>query len=109
MTPIGLSLGILPTAIHECIQEYAGYLRSKYTGMSVLPEGDWPPSLSSGQYTRQAIIQIEREERLQDAEMAAAMERDYLHGNIDNIVARNKDLEIDQLSDLFTEPHLANG
>ena len=58
--------------------------------MSTLPDGDWPPSLGR-QYTRLAMIERERE--LPDAELVATMERDYIHGNIDNIVKRKKAIQ----------------
>ena len=58
--------------------------------MPTLPDGDWPPSLGK-QYTRLALIEQERE--LPDAELLATMERDYIHGDIDNIVKRKKTIE----------------
>ena len=66
--------------------------------MSILPDGDWPPSLG-GQYTRLAMIERERE--LPGAELVATMERDYIHGNIDNIVKRKKAI---QLPEVFLPP-----
>ena len=77
----------LPPDPPECVARYAQYLKNKYKRMSTLPDGDWPPSLGR-QYTRLAIIEQERE--LPDAELVATMERDYIHGNIDNIVKRKK-------------------
>ena len=67
--------------------------------MSTLPDGDWPPSLGR-QYTRLAMI--EQEERLPGAELVATMERDYIHGNIDNIVKRKKAIELPEVF-LITE------
>ena len=79
----------------ECVARYAQYLKDKYKRMSTLPDGDWPPSLGR-QYTRLAMIEQERE--LPGAEQVATMERDYIHGNIDNIVKRKKAI---QLSEVF--------
>ena len=53
-----------------------------------------PPSLGR-QYTRLAMI--EREERLPGAEMVATMERDYIHGNVDNIVKRKKAIQLPEI------------
>ena len=77
----------LPPDPPECVTRYAQYLKDKYDGMSTLPDGDWPPSLGR-QYTRLAMIEWERE--LPGAELVATMERDYIYGNIDNIVKRKK-------------------
>ena len=63
--------------------------------MSVLPDNDWPPSIGR-QYSRLAMIEIERDS-LPDAEYVATMERDYIHGNIDNIVARKKSVEFSEI------------
>ena len=62
--------------------------------MSTLPDGDWPPSIER-HYTRLAMI--EREERLPDAKLVATMERDYIHGDIDNIVKRKKAIELSEM------------
>ena len=59
--------------------------------MCILPDGDWPPSLGR-QYTRLAMIEQERE--LPRAELVVTMERDYIHGNIDNIVKRKKTIQL---------------
>ena len=84
----------LPPDPPECVAQYAQYLKDKYKRMSVLPDGDWPPSLGR-QYTRLAMI--EREERLPGAELVATMERDYIHGNIDNIVKRKKAIRLPEI------------
>ena len=84
------SLPLPPTLLPDpphCVTRYAQYLKDKYEGMSTLPDGDWPPSLGR-QYTRLAMIEQERE--LPGAELVATMEKDYIHGNIDNIVKRKK-------------------
>ena len=62
--------------------------------MSTLPDDDWPPSLGR-QYTRLAMIEQERE--LPGAELVATMERDYIHGNIDNIVKRKKAIQLPEV------------
>ena len=62
--------------------------------MSTLPDGDWPPSLGR-QYTRLAMIEQKRE--LPGAELVATMERDYIHGNIDNIVKRKKAIQLPEV------------
>ena len=84
----------LPPNPPECVAKYAQYLKDKYKRMSTLPDGDWPPSLGR-QYTRLAMIEQERE--LPDAELVATMERDYIHGNIDNIVKRKKAVQLPEI------------
>ena len=81
----------LPPDPPECVARYAQYLKDKYKRMPTLPEGDWPPSLGR-QYSRLAMIEQERE--LPGAELVATMERDYIHGNIDNIVKRKKPIQL---------------
>ena len=78
----------------ECVPRYAQYLKDKYKRMSTLPDGDWPPSLGR-QYTQLAMIEQERE--LPGAELVATMERDYIHGNIDNIVKRKKPIQLPEM------------
>ena len=78
----------------ECVPRYAQYLKDKYKRMSTLPDGDWPPSLGR-QYTQLAMIEQERE--LPGAELVATMERDYIHGNIDNIVKRKKPIQLPEV------------
>ena len=88
----------LPPDPPECVARYAQYLKFRYKRMPTLPDGDWPPSLGR-QYTRLAMIEQERE--LPGAELVATMERDYIHGNIDNIVKRKKAV---QLPEIFLPP-----
>ena len=88
----------LPRDSPDCVARYAQYLKYRYKRMSILPDGDWPPSLG-GQYTRLALIERERE--LPGAELVATIERDYIHGNIDNIVKRKKAI---QLPEVFLPP-----
>ena len=84
----------LPPDPPECVARYSQYLKDKYKRMPTLPEGDWPPSLGR-QYTRLAMIEQERE--LPGAELVATMERDYIHGNIDNIVKRKKEIQLPEI------------
>ena len=84
----------LPPDPPECVARYAQYLKDKYEGMPTLPDGDWPPSLGK-QYTRLAMIEQERE--LPGAELVATMERDYIRGNIDNIVKRKKPIQLHEV------------
>ena len=84
----------LPPDPPECVAQYAQYLKDKYKRMSILPDGEWPPSRGR-QYTRLAMI--EREERLPGAELVATMGRDYIHGNIDNIVKRKKEIQLPEI------------
>ena len=78
----------------ECVAKYAQFLKDKYQGMPTLPDGDWPPSLGR-QYTRLAMIEQKRE--LPGAELVATMEKDYIHGNIDNIVKRKKVIQLHEI------------
>ena len=75
----------------ECVATYVHYLKDKYKGMPTLPDGDWPPSLGK-HYTRLAMIEQKRE--LPGAELVATMERDYIRGNVDNIVKRKKAIQL---------------
>ena len=84
----------LPPDPPECVARYAQYLKDKYKRMSTLPDGEWPPSLGR-QYTRLAMIERERE--LPGAELVATMERDYIHGNIDNIVKQKKEIQLPEV------------
>ena len=84
----------LPPDPPECVVRYAQYLKDKYQRMFTLPDGDWPPSLGR-QYTRLAMIEQERE--LPGVELVATMERDYIHGDIDNIVKRNKAIQLPEI------------
>ena len=62
--------------------------------MSTLPDGDWPPSLGR-HCTRLAMIEQKRE--LPGAEFVTTMGRDYIHGNIDNIVKRKKAIQLPEV------------
>ena len=84
----------LPPDPPECVAKYAQYLKDSYKRISTLPDGDWPPSLGR-QYTQLAMIERERE--LPGAELVATMERDYIHGNIDNIVKRKKAIQLPEI------------
>ena len=78
----------------ECVARYGQYLKDKYAGMPTLPDGDWPPSLGR-QYTRLAMIQQKKE--LPGAQLVATMKKDYIHGNIDNIVKRKKAIQLPEV------------
>ena len=84
----------LPPEPHECVARYGQYLKDKYKRMSTLPDGDWPPSLGR-QCTQLAMIEQKRE--LPGAELVATMEKDYIHGNIDNIVKRKKAIQLPEI------------
>ena len=82
----------------ECVVRYSSYLKDRYKQMSVLPDPDWPPAITTEQhYTNLALIERERH-RLPGAETTATMAYDYAHGKIDNIVARKQEI---QLEDAF--------
>ena len=89
MDPL-LPLPTLPPDLPKYVSRYAQYLKERYNSISTLPEGDWPPSLGR-QYTQLAMIERDRE--LPGAELVATMEREYIHGNIDNIVKRKKSIQ----------------
>ena len=92
--PPMLSPPTLPPDSPECVTRYAQYLKDRYNSVSTLPDGDWPPSLGR-QYTRLAMIERERE--LPGTELVATMEREYIHGNIDNIIKRKKAIELSEI------------
>ena len=100
---IGAKLGCEPScspeqsgvqAAPECVVRYSGYLKDRYKQMSVLPDPDWPPAITTEQhYTNLALIERERH-RLPRAETSATMAYDYAHGKIDNIVARKQEIKL---------------
>ena len=66
--------------------------------MSVLPDPDWPPAITTEQhYTNLALIERERHGHPGE-ETSETMAYDYAHGKIDNIVARKQKI---QLEDVF--------
>ena len=73
---------------------YSGYLKDRYKQMSVLPDPDWPPAITTEQqYTNLALIERERQ-GLPRAEKSETMAYDYAHGKIDNIVARKREIKL---------------
>ena len=104
---IGAKLGCEPSCSPEqsgvqtapgCVVRYSSYLKDRYKQMSVLPDPDWPPAITTEQhYTNLALIERERH-GLPGAETTATMAYDYAHGKIDNIVARKQEI---QLEDAF--------
>ena len=78
----------------DCVTEYAKFLKYKYKQMSVLPDPDWPPALSTkDHYTNLAIIERERDSYTGDDEVKA---RDYAHGRIDKIVGEKKPISLEE-------------
>ena len=78
----------------ECVMRYAKFLKYKYKEMSVLPDPDWPPALSTkDHYTNLAIIERERDSYTGDDEVKA---RDYAHGRIDKIVGEKKPISLEE-------------
>ena len=62
--------------------------------MSVLPDPDWPPAITTEQhYTNLAFIERERH-GLPRADTSETMAYDYAHGKIDNIVARKQEIQL---------------
>ena len=77
----------------ECVVRYSSYLKDRYKQMSVLPDPDWPPAITTEQhYTNLALIERERH-RLPGEETSETMAYDYAHGKIDNIVARKQEIQ----------------
>ena len=63
--------------------------------MSVLPDPDWPPAITTEQhYTNLALIERERH-GLPGADTSETMAYDYAHGKIDNIVARKQEIKLE--------------
>ena len=98
-TKYGLVQNISPELeTPECVVRYSSYLKDRYKQMSVLPDPDWPPAITTEQhYTTLALIERERH-ILPRAETSETMAYDYAHGKIDNIVARKQEI---QLEDAF--------
>ena len=68
----------------DYVLEYASYLKEKYQQMSVIPD-DWPPSTAAVQrYSNLALITSKP--IVHDA--IRPTEKDYIHGNIDKIIAQ---------------------
>ena len=80
----------------ECVLMYADYLKSKYREMSILPDPDWPPSIATKEhYTNLALIQKERN-YLQTEEDINIVSKDYAHGNIDSIIAKKTNIDLEE-------------
>ena len=78
----------------ECVVRYSSYLKDRYKQMSVLPDPDWPPAITTEQhYTNLALIERERR-GLPGEEVSETMAYDYAHGKIDNIVARKQEIKL---------------
>ena len=81
----------------ECVVRYSSYLKDRYKQMSVLPDPDWPPAITTEQhYTNLALIERERH-GLPRAETSETMAYDYAHGKIDNIVARKQEIQLKEV------------
>ena len=75
-----------------CVVRYASYLKQQYKRMSIMPD-DWPPSSSKTEtYINLALIKAEN-----DNDSLQTMEYDYVHGKVDNIIARKKQIELDEV------------
>ena len=60
-------------ASSSCMVRYSSYLKDRYKQMSVLPDPDWPPAITTEQhYTNLALIERERH-ILRRAETSATM------------------------------------
>ena len=102
---IGAKLGCKPSGspeqsgvqiAPECVVRYSSYLKDRYKQMSVLPDPDWPPAITTEQhYTNLALIERERH-GLPRAETSETMAYDYAHGKIDNIVARKQEIKLEE-------------
>ena len=80
----------------ECVVMYADYLKSKYRKMSLLPDPDWPPSIATEEhYTNLALIQKERNYS-QAKKDISSVSKDYVHGNIDRIIAKKKKIDLEE-------------
>ena len=78
----------------ECVVRYSSYLKDRYKQMSVLPDPDWPPAITTEQhYTNLALIEREIHS-LPRTETSETMAYDYAHGKIDNIVARKREIKL---------------
>ena len=62
--------------------------------MSIIPD-DWPPCLSETKaYINLALIRAENGD---DSPSSSTMEYDYIHGKVDNIIARKEQIELDEV------------
>ena len=78
----------------ECVVRYSSYLKDRYKQMSVLPDPDWPPAITTEQhYTNLALIERERH-GLPRTDTSETMAYDYAHGKIDNIVAGKQKIKL---------------
>ncbi len=74
---------------------YANYLKSKYRVMSTLPDPDWPTTIDTKHYTNLALIQKERNYS-QTKEDISKVSKDYIHGNIDRIIAKKTKIDLEE-------------
>ena len=80
----------------ECVVRHSSYLKDRYKQMSVLPDPDWPPAITTEQhYTNLALVERVRQ-GLPRADTSETMAYDYAHGKIDNIVARKQELPLEE-------------
>ena len=83
---------------------YADYLKSKYRDMSILTDPDWPPSIATKEhYTNLALIQKERN-YLHTEEDINMISKDYIHGNIDSIIAKKTNIDLEEVFYPFINP-----
>ena len=81
-------------ASSSCMVRYSSYLKDRYKQMSVLPDPDWPPPITTEQhYTNLALIEQERHD-LPGEETSETMAYYYAHGKIDNIVAKKQEIKL---------------
>ena len=85
----------------KCVVSYATFLREKYRKMHLMPD-DWPPSNSkSASKTFTNLVLIKEENSYGSS---PSMEFDYVHNNLDNIVAVKEPLDLDEVFLPVTNP-----
>ncbi|XP_064396066.1 uncharacterized protein LOC135343054 isoform X3 [Halichondria panicea] len=76
----------------EYVTNYARYLKTVYKQMPVMPN-DWPVERDNKQqYTKLALIHASGYYK-----ESSTMEHDYIHGKVDNIIAKKEEIEMNEV------------
>ena len=84
---------IMPQSTADYVQSLKGMFRR----MTVLPDGDWPPSIGRHE-SKITLIQHGRD-RLPGAMEAAQLQRDYVGGNVDRILTQKMEVRYEDIFD----------
>ena len=91
------SLNFDDSGVDECVKQYAQCVKRVYLKKSVFPEFDWPPT-KAREPTKLAIIKHSFD-GTQDGPKSRSVEKDYIHGDVDNIIDHKKETEVARILD----------